>query len=281
MSNKKLHIQQKEEARFWAKIEKQGLGCWIWLGAKTKAGFGRFKFRGKLVLSHRFAYKICCEDVPDDVWIIRKADCLTPGCCNPKHLTVGDRSQAVSHGVKRGTVVLPETYLTINTELADKSVSRRKFAPSQIKDIRQELALNGSVSKLAKSYGVDKHTIYSIKNARHYKDIEDNVVGKNQNFIWQGMTANGLPDFDSNWTEEMQIEWLELFELFVKCYRIYSNPESYMKTEELRICLNIDVVKEPSIGNKSSERFHPKQSRSERAKTSVSSSNGDTEIFLL
>ena len=38
--------------------------------------------------------------------------------------------------------------------------------------------------------------------------------------------------------------------------QIYSNPESVMKKENLKICLNIAVVKVPSVVNKSSARFH-------------------------
>jgi len=40
--------------------------------------------------------------------------------------------------------------------------------------------------------------------------------------------------------------------------RTYSNPESSMKKREFKDRIVIAVVKVPSLGNKSSERFHPK-----------------------
>ncbi|QLE47833.1 hypothetical protein FD724_06720 [Nostoc sp. C057] len=82
----RLLVQPKVEQRFWDKVDKLESGCWQWKGAKTKYGIGRFKYRGKLRSAHRFAYEIFVEHISDDVWIIRKSFCPTPGCCNPDHL---------------------------------------------------------------------------------------------------------------------------------------------------------------------------------------------------
>ena len=57
--------------------------------------------------------------------------------------------------------------------------------------------------------------------------------------------------------------------LISKLTNNYSNPKSYMKKEDLKICLNIAVVKVPPIGNKNSARFHRQQSRPQRIKTGV------------
>lgn len=40
--------------RFFSKINKVDSGCWEWTAAKRgKTGYGCFKFKGKLVNSHR------------------------------------------------------------------------------------------------------------------------------------------------------------------------------------------------------------------------------------
>lgn len=75
------------KARFWAKVRKDA-SCWIWMGAKTPEGYGRFVGRKwglpKYLGAHRVAYELLVGPVPDD----RHLDhlCRTPSCVNPAHL---------------------------------------------------------------------------------------------------------------------------------------------------------------------------------------------------
>lgn len=164
----RLLVQPEVEQRFWDKVNKLDNGCWAWKGAKTRYGIGRFKIKGKSTSVHRFAYEITHETVSDNAWIIRKTFCPTPGCCNPDHLTVGDRSTATQNGYQRGNVVPPLVYEEPNRQ---GSKAQRKFTPEQVKHIRTALADEISVIHLSQIYQVDTHTIYSIKKGEHYKDV--------------------------------------------------------------------------------------------------------------
>lgn len=164
----RLLVQPDVEQRFWDKVEKLESGCWQWTGAKTKHGYGRFKYKDKLRSAHKFAYEVSCEAVLGDVWIVRKPECKTPGCCNPVHLMVGDRSRATRNAYQRGTVNPPNNIPILNAEGSRK----RKFTPEQVKEIRLLLSQNVSVACLTQRYQVDAHTIYSIKNNKHYKDVQ-------------------------------------------------------------------------------------------------------------
>ncbi|MEH2393685.1 MAG: hypothetical protein V7K21_19160 [Nostoc sp.] len=164
----RLLVQPDVEQRFWDKVQKLECGCWLWKGVKTKYGIGRFKYRGKLRSAHRFAYEVFYEAIPDDVWIVRRPECKTPGCCNPEHLMLGDRSIAMGNGCQRGTVNPPDNASIINTQ--EHKISR-KFTPEQVKEIRLLLSQDVSVIYLTWRYQVDAHTIYRVKNNEHYKDV--------------------------------------------------------------------------------------------------------------
>ena len=164
----RLLVQPDIEKRFWGKVEKLESGCWQWKGANTKYGIGRFKYKGGFRSAHRFAYEISHEAISDESWVIRKSFCPTPGCCNPEHLTKGDRSKAISNGYQRGNVNPPLNFEEVNTQ---GSKIQRKFTPEQVKEIRYLLSQDFSVIYLTQRYQVDAHTIYSIKNNEHYKDV--------------------------------------------------------------------------------------------------------------
>jgi hypothetical protein len=74
------------EEKFWAKINKEGLGgCWLWMGATTgKSGYGRIYVQRRMVLAHRFAYELTTGPIPAGMDLDHL--CRTRLCVNPAHL---------------------------------------------------------------------------------------------------------------------------------------------------------------------------------------------------
>jgi len=74
--------------RFMSHVEiLPDFGCWLWTGAKTKRGYGRFQFEGKAVLAHRWIYQQMIGPLlPDEevghncfnTWCVNFGRCLTP-----------------------------------------------------------------------------------------------------------------------------------------------------------------------------------------------------------
>ena len=65
--------------RFGAKVA-FGPGCWVWMGAKNRAGYGVFSVGKGTVLAHRFAV----GPVPDGLQLDHL--CRNRACVRPSHL---------------------------------------------------------------------------------------------------------------------------------------------------------------------------------------------------
>ena len=62
-------------------------GCWIWLKATDKDGYGLIKVNRIMKRVHRLSYEIFKENIPSGMLICHKCD--TPPCLNPEHLFIG------------------------------------------------------------------------------------------------------------------------------------------------------------------------------------------------
>lgn len=82
--------------RFWPKVEKTET-CWLWTGAKTKAGYGMFGLnRGvglpqKMTMAHRYSWEIANGPIPPGIFVDHM--CHTKACVNPRHLRLADPKQ--------------------------------------------------------------------------------------------------------------------------------------------------------------------------------------------
>lgn len=71
--------------RLWGFIEPEPTsGCWIWLGARDKRGYGRLSFGGKSGFAHRVLYETYKSAVPSGHELDHR--CRLTSCVNPDHL---------------------------------------------------------------------------------------------------------------------------------------------------------------------------------------------------
>jgi hypothetical protein len=57
--------------------------CWLWTGYLLR-GYGRFWFRGKIYLAHRWSYERFVEPIPNGLSLDHL--CRVTNCVNPAHL---------------------------------------------------------------------------------------------------------------------------------------------------------------------------------------------------
>lgn len=82
---------------FWAKVRiDTATDCWLWDGATSTVGYGRFKFDGRLQLPHRLSYEANIGSIPPGLVIDHTCHdpevcaggdtCRHRRCVNPSHL---------------------------------------------------------------------------------------------------------------------------------------------------------------------------------------------------
>ncbi len=87
--------------RFWYFVQK-GEDCWSWSGTRNGGGYGLIKVCGQMVGAHRISFELANGPIPAGVWVLHRCD--NPGCTNPEHLYLGDRSRNMKDARERGRI---------------------------------------------------------------------------------------------------------------------------------------------------------------------------------
>lgn len=106
--------------RFWRRVEVGALGCWVWTGARTRAGYSSLRWGDETVYGHRLAYEVLVGPVPDGLQIDHL--CRTRACVRPDHLEAVTQVENVRRGdacrpqerCRRGLHRLAETAVRCN-----------------------------------------------------------------------------------------------------------------------------------------------------------------------
>lgn len=75
-------------------------GCWLWLLAVDKDGYGLITIDGKSKRVHRLSYEIFKGDIPEKMLVLHSCD--MPSCVNPEHLKIGTHKDNYNDMESRG-----------------------------------------------------------------------------------------------------------------------------------------------------------------------------------
>ena len=103
---RKMASTKQKQARelFFSKIV-VGPDCWLWLGLKSKDGYGIYgggsHGRGRRTRAHRLAWEIFngCA-IPPGFLVLHSCD--NPSCVNPQHLRLGNALDNAQDSITRG-----------------------------------------------------------------------------------------------------------------------------------------------------------------------------------
>jgi hypothetical protein len=141
------------EERFWIKVKRSD-GCWLWMGNKSKTGYGNFHAFGKEMRAHRYSYILHNGPIPEGICVLHRCD--NPPCVNPVHLFLGTNEDNVRDKLQKGRQRWAEGM-------------GPKLTIGQVREIRSALAAGAQCSALGVKYGVDSRTIHAIKAGRSWK----------------------------------------------------------------------------------------------------------------
>jgi hypothetical protein len=78
----------------------QSSGCWHWLGAVDKDGYGQTSIKRRPLKAHRVAYELFKGEIPRGMQVIHS--CHNPTCVNPDHLSIGSGKDNMQSSKKVG-----------------------------------------------------------------------------------------------------------------------------------------------------------------------------------
>ena len=157
------HISRAD--RFFARvIQTPKTECWLWTGGLTPNGYGKLMVDGKMMVTHRYSWKIHYGNIPEGMCVCHKCDVRT--CVNPNHLFLGTVQDNVNDRENKGRGRRLHGIFGCNNILTEEQAMIAKACPE----------IRGAVTKIANAFNVHIATISAIKHHitwKHLPDITD------------------------------------------------------------------------------------------------------------
>ena len=144
----------------WKYIDRRGGNdeCWVWTGPQGgRASELRpyFGYDGKRSIAYRLVWELVHgEEPPSDKMILHSCDNgrMPIGCCNPRHMSLGDVQQNSNDMKERERHGLPH---------------------NSVKAIKRLLQQGRQHNDIADLYGVSRELITAIANGRVYQHVKE------------------------------------------------------------------------------------------------------------
>jgi hypothetical protein len=167
---KHVFLGMSMEERFNARTNKgDGDSCWLWAGSTDQDGYGIFHSSldgRKYQKAHQYSWAFHNKQQISKGLVVRHS-CDTPGCVNPRHLSLGTVADNHADMDRRGRRFNARGSAHTTAILNESQVAEILIDP------RPHTAI-------AQQYGVAPNTISSIKNRVSWQHVEVDHIAKNK-----------------------------------------------------------------------------------------------------
>ncbi len=155
-----VNFTPNQLVRFWKKISKDGEnGCWKWLNAKDKDGYGKIRVQATDMRAHRLSWIIHRGQIPESSLILHTCD--NPECTNPEHLYAGSNTNNMQDREARNRIQHFKgedcNFSTLTSELIIK--------------IREMRSAGGKQLEIANLFGISRPHVSAICSRKVWKHI--------------------------------------------------------------------------------------------------------------
>ena len=152
--------------RFMRKVQVTDSGCWLWTGAISDNGYGRFK-NSTEQYAHRLSYKLFKGPIPPGLCVLHTCD--NRACVRPAHLWIGTaldnaRDCIAKSRARRTPPRWSELMRTTRHHW-------QKLNREDIPEIKRRIAQGDLQREIAKDYGVATNTIGGIAQGRRWNHV--------------------------------------------------------------------------------------------------------------
>lgn len=173
------------ESRFWAKVDKQEMGCWVWTSPVMPTGYGQFYVNGRHTTAHRYSWQLHRGPIPAGLHVCHNCPGGdNPRCVNPAHLFLGTHAENMADmfAKGRGFVHTPPERRPRGDRHGSRTHPERlrrgvqqpkaKLDDDKVRAIRATFARGGIVQhELAQQYGVSQAVISKVILRQMWKHV--------------------------------------------------------------------------------------------------------------
>jgi len=126
-------------------------GCWLWQRAIEHKGYGLFKWDGRNIMAHRFAYLAFVGGIPAGFLVMHRCD--VRACVNPEHLMIGTEQDNATDMCQKVR------------QARGRKNHTNKLTEAEVLEIRKA---GGGTTAIGRRFGVSAKHIQLIKERKRW-----------------------------------------------------------------------------------------------------------------